>query len=161
LYSDKPDVAALVARDALQKRITFQILANGEMPAELARTKSWSYSEFCSDAMMQLTALASISGVDLTHQSGVGDSRLRLALDFQLPYVTGQATWNWTQIVPFTPPNCTITAVDQCIGSYFSVYRRAANMYNSKTYEKAILKLQGVDANASVINLVIPQHIEI
>eukprot|EP01012_Entosiphon_sulcatum_P003592 TRINITY_DN11194_c0_g1_i1.p1 TRINITY_DN11194_c0_g1~~TRINITY_DN11194_c0_g1_i1.p1 ORF type:complete len:423 (-),score=78.18 TRINITY_DN11194_c0_g1_i1:136-1404(-) len=155
LYSGKQDVAAIIARDALTKRVLVQVQPNGELPAELARTKSWSYTEFCTEALLQLTAVAYNSGVDLAHGA---NSRLRTTIDFQLPYVTGSKPWNWTQIVPFYPPNCTITDVDQCVGSYYTVLRKAANFYHSSTYEKVIPTLPGVNATANMINLVLPKR---
>ena len=121
LYSGNVDLAALIARDAMMKRIDTQITEEGELPAELARTKSFSYTEFCSDAMWQLTAISAVSGIDLTHEKGHGSSRLRAMMDFEMPYVLQQKEWTWQQIVPFFPPNCTITAVDQCIGRYVFV----------------------------------------
>jgi len=149
LYTNQTTMAEKIAQDAITKRINKQILANGELPFEEFRTKSWSYSEFCLDAYFHLATFSTWTSTDLWHAS---NSLIRTALDYQLQYVEGMAQWPFPQIVPFIQ-NCTISNENQCIGSYFDILRMAANEYNNSTYENQICKLYGIDCKNNVLNL--------
>jgi hypothetical protein len=149
LHYGENSTAEKIAAEAVQKRIMSQILANGELPFEEFRTKSWSYSEFCLDAFFHL---ATFSTYTTTNLWTAVNSRIRLALDFQLPYIEQKLQWPFPQIVPFIS-NCTITHDNQCIGSYFNLLRIAANTFNNSTYESVICKLPGINCQANLINL--------
>lgn len=142
LHVGNTSVANKISQNAMKKRIEVQITTDGELPAEIARTKSWSYNEFCLDAFFHLAILANYSNVDLWNPP----SRIKLAFDWQLPYIQQQKKWPYQQVVPFFPSDgCVITPVDQCIGSYFNILRMAANIYASSTYENVIPTLPGIN----------------
>jgi hypothetical protein len=149
------NIAQNISQNAMKVRIDKQITTAGLLPQEDARTKSWSYNEFCLDAFFHLAVLASYSQVDLWQPP----SRIKLAFDYQLPFVMQQKPWPYPQIVPFLPKDgCVITAVDQCIGSYFNILRMAANVYLSSDYENDIKTLPGINYQSSYWNLEIPQE---
>jgi hypothetical protein len=149
------NIAQNISQNALKVRVEKQITTAGLLPKEDARTKSWSYNEFCLDAFFHLATLTSYSQVDLWNPP----SRIKLAFDYQLPFVLQQKPWPYPQIVPFFPKDgCVITAVDQCIGSYFNILRMAANEYKSVAYEADIKMLPGIDYQTSYWNLEIPQE---
>eukprot|EP01120_Amphizonella_sp_Union-15-10_P010447 TRINITY_DN417_c0_g1_i2.p1 TRINITY_DN417_c0_g1~~TRINITY_DN417_c0_g1_i2.p1 ORF type:complete len:442 (-),score=72.11 TRINITY_DN417_c0_g1_i2:146-1411(-) len=152
LHVDKIDIATKIALNALPRRVDTQILPDGELPEEEARTKSWSYNEFCLDAFFHLSILVNQFFVE----KNLWNSRVHTALDWQLPYVQQKKPWPFKQVVPFID-GCVITEVDQCIGSYFNILRIAANVYLNVTYENTIKTLPGVDYTQDVINLVFPK----
>jgi hypothetical protein len=144
-----------ISQNALKVRVEKQITTAGWLPEENARTKSWSYNEFCLDAFFHLAILANYSKVDLWNPP----SRIKLAFDYQLPYILLQKKWPYPQIVPFFPSDgCVITAVDQCIGSYFNILRMAANEYSSSDYENDIKTLPGINYQTSYWNLELPKE---
>jgi hypothetical protein len=94
------------AVDRATKRVENQIRPNGTMPAELARTKSWSYSQFCLNAFFHVGTLVRSwppGDVDLWTYATPSGSSVRRALDWQFQYL-GPAgrPWPYQQIDPFT-----------------------------------------------------------
>jgi len=153
LHVGNTKIALKIAESANQTRIQKQILVNGELPAEEARTKAWSYTEFCTDAFFHLAIFANFSSVDLFH------TRIQKLLQFQLPYIQLKQTWPYEQIVPFVS-GCIMTEVDQCLGSYFNVLRMAANAYDNVVYEDTIKTLPGINYEDDVINLLFPKKLK-
>jgi len=149
LHVGNQKLANTIAQEAVSARIEKQIETTGQLPAELARVNAWSYSEFCLDALFHIGIMASWTPTDLWT---AGSSRIRTALEWQLPYAELQKPWNYTQVLPFIS-NCTISETTQCIGSYFDVLRIAANVYNDASYEQLICKLPGIDCQNNVLNL--------
>lgn len=100
LFVGKPDVAKKILSDA-RSRIDRQIEPDGRQPLELERTKSWGYSSMNLRGWFTAALLGDRVGVDLwTHLSKKGGS-LRKALDFLLPFATGDAKWTHKQIAEF------------------------------------------------------------
>jgi len=153
LHVGKNDIAKQMAQAAIAKRVEKQIQPDGELPQELARADSWSYSEFCVDAFVHLALFSNWSAVDLWHAS---NSLLRKALDFQLPFIQQVKKWPYPQVDPFVQ-GCAHSAVTQCIGSYFNVLRISANAYANSTYESTIKTLPDIDYNADRLNLLFPK----
>jgi len=153
LHINSTDTAEKIAAAATAKRINRQILANGELPFEEFRTKSWSYSEFCLNAYFHLGIFSTWTTTDLFHAV---NEKIRTSLDYQMQYIQGKAQWPFPQIVPFLQ-NCSITTENQCIGSYFNILRIAANEYKSTTYENQICQLPGIDCKNNVLNLLFEQ----
>jgi len=150
LHVGNSQVSQKIAESANKTRVEKQIQPDGQLPQEEARTKSWSYTEFCTDAFFHLAIFARSSSVDLF------DSRIRITLDWQMPYIQLKKSWPYQQIVPFVK-GCNITDVDQCIGSYFNILRIAANQYADSTYENTIKTLPGINYEGDVLNLLFPK----
>jgi len=100
LFTGRTDVAHAVADAAARKRIEVQIEPDGSQPLELARTKSFSYSVFNLRAHFELARLAENVGVDLWSYRSKDGRSIRSALDYLLPYATGESTWTRQQIEP-------------------------------------------------------------
>jgi len=150
LHVGNKEVVDKIAGAANQTRVEKQITPDGQLPAEEARTKSWSYCEFCTDAFFHLATLTKSASIDLF------SSGIRTALDWQLPYIQLKKQWPYEQVVPFVS-GCAMTDVDQCLGSYFNILRMAANAYGNVTYEEIIPTLPGIDYKGSVLNLLFPK----
>lgn len=98
LFLGKEESAKKVVDEAKKKRIGLQIAQDGKQPLELARTKSWRYSNYNLMALMHLALLGDHAGVNLwNYQSASGGSILK-ALKFLLPYAKDPMKWHYTQI---------------------------------------------------------------
>jgi hypothetical protein len=84
LYAGKKEVAAKIAKQAVEKRILSQIKTDGSMPEELARTRPLFYSNYNLHAMFVIASLAKQVDVDVWN---AGESRLRVGMDFLVPYL--------------------------------------------------------------------------
>lgn len=90
LYCGNKEAAAKIAKEAAEKRILSQIIADGSMPEEMARTRPLFYSNYNLHAMFMLAHLAEKVDVDIWT---AGDSRLRAGLDFLVPYADPYEPW--------------------------------------------------------------------
>jgi hypothetical protein len=123
--------ARKVVEAAKTKRIAAQIEPDGRMPRELTRTKSWGYSCFNVKALATLADLGQRLDVDLwTYRTADGRS-IRAALDFLLPFATGQQKWPHQQISSFDPKELLLPL------------RRAAISLNDEKDVEAVTKLRG------------------
>jgi hypothetical protein len=131
LYLGDDELAKTIIVKQGRDRIATQIEPDGREPYELERTNSFDYSRFNVLAHEDLCMLGRRVGLDLwTYQTPDGRS-LRKAIDFLLPYATGEKQWEHQQIRAKKMPE---TA---------TVLRRAANGMNEPKYEAAIGKIQG------------------
>lgn len=93
MYAGRAEIARRVVREAAEKRILAQIEPDGTQPKELARTRSFHYSIFNIDAHTRLAAQARRMGVDLWDPSTEAGRRIRAAVDYLLPFATGEKDW--------------------------------------------------------------------
>ncbi|NUM55141.1 MAG: alginate lyase family protein [Candidatus Hydrogenedentes bacterium] len=129
------DLARQTVRDAAEKRIAKQIRPDGKQPLELARTKSWDYSVMNLDAMVRLAMLGRRLDCDLWNYVPDGGGGIRAALDYLLPFATGDREWEMKQIEAFDPSRL------------YPVVRRAAAAYPDGPYTEALAKFPA-DAEA-------------
>ena len=98
LFLGKPNAAKKVLEATKKKRIDIQIERDGKQPLELARTKSWRYSNYNLMALIHLALLGDHVGVDLwNYQSAHGGSILK-ALKYLLPFTKEPQKWSYLQI---------------------------------------------------------------
>ncbi|TWU46113.1 poly(beta-D-mannuronate) lyase [Rubripirellula tenax] len=95
LYCGNRDGAKKIANAVVQNRILPQIKPDGSMPEELARTRPLFYSNYNLHALFVVANLAQEVGVDVWNAS---DSRLRLGLDFLVPYADPSVLWPYPSI---------------------------------------------------------------
>jgi hypothetical protein len=113
------------------KRIARQIEPDGRQPLELARTKAFDYSQGNLRGLFALATLGERVGVDLWHFETKDGRSMRKALDWMIPYATGEQKWPYEQITGLRG------------GSLATLLRRAAVTYREVRYEKLIEKLPG------------------
>jgi hypothetical protein len=126
LFTGQKATARGVLEKVKARRIATQIKPDGSQPLELARTKSFDYSVFNLEALFNLATLGDHAGVDLWHYPARDGRGIRKALDFLVPYTTGEKKWTHPQkdkiryqlMVPFL--------------------RRAAKAYRDRKYEQII-----------------------
>jgi hypothetical protein len=131
LFLGQRELAAKILKEAEQKRIARQIESDGRQPLELARTKSFSYSIFNLQALMQLATFGDRLGIDLWRYHSPDGGGIRVALDFLLPYALGEKKWPYQQIEGFEPQGL--------IGPLLT----AAAEYQDPRYAAAAVKLGG------------------
>lgn len=133
MFLGRNDEAKQVVEAAKTKRVAKQIEPDGRMPRELARTKALGYSRFNLTALTQLADLGKRLGVDLWHYRTNDGRCIQAALDWIIPFATGEKKWSYEQIEPISGK------------SFLIAFRRAAIAYGDEKYEAAIAKLTGED----------------
>ncbi|MDQ3440832.1 MAG: alginate lyase family protein [Planctomycetota bacterium] len=130
LYLDDTELAKKIIQKHGPGRIAKQIEPDGRQPEELERTKAFDYSRYNILAHEDLAMLGERVGVNVwAYQTDDGRS-LRKAIDWMLPFMTGDAKWQYKQIS------------DPKMKEAATVLRRAANAYNEPKYEQAIAKMK-------------------
>ena len=103
LFLNRRELARSVLDEARSKRIAVQIEPDGRQPLELARTKAWSYSVGNLDGLMLLARLAEIVGVDLWSYETPDGRSIRKALEFLMPFASGEKKWPYQQLGEWPP----------------------------------------------------------
>jgi hypothetical protein len=125
LFTGRKDLARSVA-DAARKRVETQVEPDGSQPLELARTKSFSYSAFNLVAFFDLARLAENTGVDLWSFHSKDGRSIRAALDYLLPYSTGDRKWTRQQIEPISAKELVPLLLEASMRYKAPEYRAAA-----------------------------------
>jgi hypothetical protein len=92
------DLARQTVLAAATKRVDTQVAADGSLPQELARTRSFHYSTFDLVALTRLAQIGRHVGVDLWSYRNPAGATIRDAVDFLLPAATGQAAWTYPEL---------------------------------------------------------------
>jgi Alginate lyase len=92
------DLARQTVVAAAKKRIDAQVAADGGLPQELARTRSWHYSTFDLVALTRLAQIGRHVGVDLWNYRNPAGATITDAVDFLLPAATGTAAWPYPEL---------------------------------------------------------------
>lgn len=132
LFSGKTDLARTVLEAAKTKRIAALIEPDGTQPSELRRTKAWSYGMKNLMNLFWLAAMGERAGVDLWNYQSADGRSIRKALDFLVPFATGEKKWPYQELTSKT--NWKPTG----LGSFL---RQATLVYNEPRYA-ALLRQQ-------------------
>ena len=130
LYTGQLDMARRTLEGS-RARIARQIEPDGRQPRELERTRSWDYSEFNLAAFMNLATLGTHVGVDLWNYRTPDGRGIRQALDFMVPYATGERKWPFDQITTFRA------------GIIHQILRRGAVAWKEPKYKALAEKIGG------------------
>lgn len=102
VYLGQTSTATSIASGAETKRIAVQIKADGSQPYELARTRSWHYSNFNATALCRLTEVGRHVGVNLWTYTAPGGGNLDKAIDYLIPAAEkGASAWPHQEIGTF------------------------------------------------------------
>ena len=103
LFCGRREIAQSIARAAGAQRIATQIEPDGAQPHELKRTRSWHYCLMNLRGMMRLAEASARVGVDLWRFQTPDGRGIRRALDWLIPFASGEKVWDYPQIEPFAP----------------------------------------------------------
>ena len=131
LFHGDRELAREVAGLAGNRRISTQILPDGDMPRELARTRPRHYVFFNLQAFATLAAVGEQCGLDLWHWATATGQSIRKALDRAGPHLAPDNPLPGTTAGPFDP------------GLYVPLFRRAALVYNDTSYLDYLDALDG------------------
>jgi len=109
LFVDRPEIAREVLQSVPARRIATQIEPDGRQPLELARTRSWDYSVMNLQGMFNLAILGQRVGVDLWQAETTDGRSIRKALEWLIPYATGEKKWTYRQIHDLDPKKTGVT----------------------------------------------------
>jgi hypothetical protein len=134
-------LAEKIVKDSMQKRIATQIESDGKQPRELGRTRSFSYSLMNLHGLMDLAQLGKPLGVDLWKFQTADGRSIRKAIDFLVPYASGEKKWDYDQITELNPQE------------FAPLLLRAAAGYADPNYAKLAEKLASAQPAADVMLL--------
>ena len=138
-------LAREIVGGAAEKRIAKQIKPDGKQPLELARTKSWDYSVMNLDAMVRLAMLGKRLDIDLWNYAAPSGRGIRAALDYLLPFATGEKEWETKQIEDFNP------------ALLYPAVRRAAVAFPDGPYAEAMKKFSADNEAVGMDHLMFPE----
>jgi hypothetical protein len=141
LLLGKTDTAAAILENVKQKRIATQIEPDGSQPFEIARTRSLSYSSMNLRGFIHLANMAGIAGVDLWNYKTPDGRGIKPALDFLLPYATGDKKWEHPQI----------TGMDDAVDGLRLNYLMAAFKTGDERYREVINLLPEQPVNLEIL----------
>ena len=101
LFVGDLDTARQLLEDVGPRLLDRQVAADGRLPEELARTRSFSYTAMTLRAFLHLACMGEHVGVDLWRYRGDDGQSLEQALEWFEPFVAGRADWQHEQITPF------------------------------------------------------------
>jgi Alginate lyase len=129
LFTDRRDFAHRVLSEIPNKRITRQIKPDGTQPLELARTQPWRYSLFNLEALFNAAALGDSLAIDLWNFETPDKRSIRGALDWLIPFATGEKPWSLREESVWQPEHLA------------PLLQRAALRYRDPKYIAALGKL--------------------
>ncbi len=98
LFAGKADLARSVISSFPESRIVPQFAADGSLPKELARTRSFHYSAWVMQASYDIATLGECVGVDLWSYQTSDGRGLRPATTFLAGYAGREKDWQWQEI---------------------------------------------------------------
>jgi hypothetical protein len=101
LFAGKSDIARNILQSAGEKRIAIQIEPDGRQPLELERAKALGYSTMNLGGLFELALLGENVGVDLWNFRTPDGRSIHKAVDYLVPFVTGEQKWPYQQIIEF------------------------------------------------------------
>ncbi len=149
-------IALFVGRDSLARamvytagveRIGSQIEPDGSQPFEVVRSKSFNYSLFNLEGLMQLALIGDHVGVNLWSYEADDGRSIRKAIDFLIPFALGTSYWQHEQI--------TRMEVERLV----PILRIAAVHYQSRRYAELETSIPTRNREAQRTTLLFPDYV--
>ena len=103
LATGQSGLATEVLQFSHKRRIGREIEPDGRQPEELQRTRSWHYSIFNLQALVELANLGDRAGVDLWDYQTPDGRSIRKAIDYLIPFALGDSRWPAPELGGFSP----------------------------------------------------------
>lgn len=132
LFARMEGVTQRLAAEFGVRRLAQQIDAQGTLPAETARTRSWHYSAFTLQAAVQMAMLGECVGRDLWGWSTSAGRSLRKAIDYLHGYRATLDRWPYRDIDLADPKRR-----QRALGVADTLFRTAAWGYRDPTLQPA------------------------
>jgi hypothetical protein len=129
LFVGEKESVKKLLEESKTKRIARQIEPDGRQPLELKRTKGFDYSRYNLEALFALATVGDRLGVDLWRFETKDGRGIRKALDWLIPYATGEKKWEYEQIATLQG------------GNLAPLLHRAALAYQEPRYQTLAEKL--------------------
>lgn len=102
-FAGQKEEARRIIEDVLPGRLEMQIAPDGSQPEELVRAISKRYTAFTLASFTNIAIVGDRCGCDAwTISTGDGRSSVKSAIDWFIPYLTGEKAWTWKQVKPFS-----------------------------------------------------------
>jgi hypothetical protein len=98
LFTGRDTLAKKILSEVADQRIARQIEPDGRQPAELKRTRAFTYSTVNLLGFFRLATLAEPMGIDLWHFQAADGRSIRRALDFMAQYADPKSEWPYQEI---------------------------------------------------------------
>lgn len=141
MFVGKSELARSILEEAKKKRIAQQIEPDGTQPRELARTRSMHYTAFNLEALSHLALIGDHLGKNLWNYQSPDGRSIHKALDWFLPYYTGEQEWTHKQIDTYKKD------------AFYPVLLLASVKYGDDKYIEAGRKYAGGKAQTDKANL--------
>lgn len=126
LFTGRIDLVRQVAGEAATIRVAAQTKDTGEMPHELARARTFFYSLYGTQALMDVATLSECVGVDLWTYRKAGSGSIRDSVRLLASYADGRKKWVLPE--PKFAANRPL---------FHDVLSRAASAYGENSFRKA------------------------
>lgn len=127
LYNN--DIAtAKIAVENGKRMIDEQITADGIMPREIKRTRSFHYSLYGLKAFCILASCGEVVGIDLWNYRTTDGRSIKTSIDFILPYLLKDKAWSWPDVGD---------DMDKDITNSILFIRPASKAYKTKALQQA------------------------
>ena len=136
LYTDQRERARQILSNFPERRISEQVMQNGEQPLELERTRAFSYSLLNLEGLFAAAVLGDIVGLDLWHYPSKEKSLLRSAIEYLIPYATGEKRWPYQQL----------TGWKETTPRMMKLLRMAHEKYGNGSYDEILQKYKDDEA---------------
>lgn len=100
LFIEDKVLAKKLAEES-KTRLDSQLTTDGRQPLELARTNALGYSTMNLQGWFTVASLTEKAGVDLWNYKTSNGASIKKALDWLIPYATGDVKWNYQQITQY------------------------------------------------------------
>jgi len=101
LFAERPEIARNEV-EIFKKRMESQIQPDGSLPLELERTKSWNYVNMNLLGFCLSARLGEHLKIDLWNYQTPQGKSIKKCIDWLMPYIKKEKTWDRDQIVKFS-----------------------------------------------------------
>jgi hypothetical protein len=146
IFTGQDSVANMILDSVGIKRISLQIEPDGSQPYELARTKAMSYSIKNLRHLIENAVLAEHFGIDLWHYESEKGGSIRKAIDYLIPFFTGEKEFTYEQI----------GGIENLAGDLYELLLLAADHYDSEIFQEALDQIPANPPDHDLFHLLHP-----